>query len=175
MDIEVERLATPIAPCDLSALARLLRDTVDDGAAVGFLAPLSEADASAFWRDAVEPDMASGAAILFVVRIDGEVAGTVQLRRATPQNQPHRADIAKMMVSPKRRRRGIGRRLLAAAIDAACAAGKTLLTLDTRTGDPSQTLYASMGFSIAGEIPDYALDPDGAALHGTRVMYLRLG
>ncbi len=154
-------------------LAALLRATVAAGGAVGFLHPLSQGEALAFW-DAHARGLAADTLALFVALEDGAVAGTVSLDRGLPPNQPHRGDVCKMMVDPARRRRGIAARLLDALEAEARRRALSLLVLDTRTGDAAQDLYARAGFVAVGEIPGYALDPDGAALHGTTVMYRRL-
>lgn len=174
MRLDVVGLNSPLSQAELSALSSLTIATVADGGSIGFLDPLDPADAEAFWRDAVAPNVASGATLLFAARDSDRIVGTVQLVVALPPNQPHRAEIAKMMVHPNYRRRGLGRRLVNAALDAARGLGKRLATLDTRTGDPSQALYAACGFIEAGVIPDYALDPDGRGSHGTTLMYRRL-
>ena len=104
----------------------------------------------------------------------GEIVGTVQLLTAMPPNQPHRCEVAKMIVHPSARRLGIGRCLIARAIEHAEELGKTLVTLDTRTGDAAEPLYASVGFEVAGIIPDFAWDPDGRARHSTTYMFRRI-
>ncbi|MCG6122050.1 MAG: GNAT family N-acetyltransferase [Microvirga sp.] len=159
----------------LGELSSILTDTVADGAAVSFMAPLSREDASAFWARDVAPEIGAGRRRLFVAEIEGATVGTAQLITAMPPNQPHRCEIAKMLVHPRARRRGVARALMRRAIDEARALGKTLVTLDTRTGDVSQDLYRSLGFEEAGTIPDFAFDPYGCALHSTTYMFLRLG
>lgn len=158
----------------LTQLSRILADSVALGAAVSFMAPLSDDDAARFWLQDVRPEVVAGRRILFGAEADGDVLGTVQLLIAMPPNQPQRCEIAKMIVHPRARRRGIGRMLMHHAITRARGLGKTLLTLDTRTGDAAETLYASVGFRAAGVIPDYAWDPDGRAQHATTYMYCRI-
>ncbi len=172
--VRVDMLAPDALDRHLDGLTRLLIDTVADGAAVSFLHPLADADARAFWRNDVFPQVAAGQRALLVAFDGDRLLGTVQLITAMPPNQPHRAEIAKMMVHPDARRRGIGRMVLQAALDHARAQGKTNVTLDTRSGDPSQSLYAAAGFEVAGIIPDFALDPDGRRLHSTTYMFRRL-
>jgi len=169
----IEILTPPALERHRADLAALLIDTVADGAAVGFMHPLAPGRADAFWRG-VGAEAAAGDRLVLAALEEGRPLGTVQLVLALPENQPHRCEIAKMMVAPRARRRGLGRALMAAALEAARAAGRELVTLDTRSGDPSQALYAAMGFSRAGEIPGYALDPDGRARHGTTLMYRAL-
>lgn len=158
----------------LATLARILADSVALGAAIGFMDPLTQDDAARFWRESVRPEVAAGRRILFAAQRDGEVLGTVQLITGMPLNQPHRCEIAKMIVDPRARRLGLGRALMTRAIDRARELGKTLITLDTRTGDVAEPLYASVGFEVAGVIPDYAWDPDGKARHATTYMYRRI-
>ncbi len=154
-------------------LANLLRGTVAAGGAVGFMHPLSLEEALAFW-DRHAAALESGALALFVAVDDGAVAGTVSLDCGLPPNQPHRGDVCKMMVDPRIRRRGLARRLMVALECEAVERGLSLLVLDTRTGDAAQALYRAAGFVAVGEIPGYALDPDGKALHGTTIMYRRM-
>jgi GNAT superfamily N-acetyltransferase len=156
------------------ALSRILSDSVGDGAAISFMAPLHYEDAARFWTRDVLPEVAAGRRVLFGAERDGEIVGTVQLITAMPPNQPHRCEIAKMIVHPHARRLGIGRALMNRAIDRAKELGKTLITLDTRTGDRAEPLYASVGFEVAGVIPDFAWDPDGRARHSTTYMYRRV-
>lgn len=155
-------------------LAQILSDSVTAGGAIGFMQPMSMAAALAFWQGSVAESVACGERDLFIAEEDGVVLGTVQLIHDMPANQPHRAEIAKMMVAPAARRKGVGRALINAALSSAKANGKTLVTLDTRTGDVAAPLYASVGFEVAGVIPNYAYDPDGQALHATTYMYCKL-
>lgn len=159
----------------LTALSQILADSVATGAAISFMAPLSYDDAARFWLEDVRPDVVAGRRILFGAEAgNGDVLGTVQLLTAMPPNQPHRCEIAKMIVHPKARRFGIGRTLMTRALNRARELGKTLVTLDTRTGDAAEPLYASLGFEVVGVIPDYAWDPDGKARHATTYMYRRI-
>lgn len=167
-------LTVPALDRNLDGLTRLLIDTVTEGAAVSFLDPLAPETARAFWQAEVFPEVTANRRCLLTAHLGDTLVGTVQLITAMPQNQPHRAEIAKMMVHPTARRRGLGHALLRAALDHARTLGKTNVTLDTRSGDVSQSLYASVGFEVAGIIPDFALDPDGRTLHSTTYMYKRL-
>lgn len=171
MTHNVEMLDPHALADNLDDLCRVLVDSVADGAAISFMAPLSRADAERFWMTDVRSAVAGGARHLFGAFRDGRLVGTVQLVVAMPPNQPHRAEISKMIVHPTARRNGIGKALLAAAFDLARSKGKSLVTLDTRTGDVSEQLYRSVGFEQAGVIPDFALDPDGRARHATTYMY----
>lgn len=155
----------------LSELCRVLIDSVRDGAAVSFMANMTKSDAEQFWRQEVGPRLVIGHCHLFGAFVDDVLVGTVQLVTGMPPNQPHRAEISKMIVHPEVRRRGLGKALMTAALDLARDKGKKLVTLDTRTGDVSEGLYRSVGFMEAGKIPDYAFDPDGQARHSTTYMY----
>ncbi|THH39221.1 GNAT family N-acetyltransferase [Aliishimia ponticola] len=135
------------------------------------MSPLSQEAAAAFWSDSVRPDVARGDRLLLGAVQDGRLIGTVQLVLAMPPNQPHRGEISKMIVHPEGRRLGLGTALMQAALRAAKDAGKTIVTLDTRSGDVSEGLYRRVGFEVAGTIPDYAFDPDGIQRHATTYMY----
>lgn len=156
------------------SLAGILADSVNGGAAISFMQPFSVADGLDFWTGKVFPEVRAGRRVLLVAKLDGETVGTVQMDIALPPNQPHRCEVAKMMVSPKARRQGVGRALMAELEARARALGKRLMTLDTRTGDKAEPLYAAAGFIAAGVIPGFAFDPDGRALHGTTYMYKHL-
>lgn len=155
-------------------LAGIMVQTVQDGAAIGFIHPFSKADALAFFTGQVFPEVRAGRRLLLAAKRDGETVGTVQLIIALPPNQPHRCEVAKMMVTPAARRQGIGRALMEALDEEARAAGKSLITLDTKTGDKAEPLYRAAGFEVAGVIPGFALDADGKALHATTYMYKTL-
>ncbi len=167
----IERLTVP-ADGDFRALATLLVDAVDSGAAVSFLAPLSIEAAEAWWRRTFAT--ADGGAIFLVARAAGEIVGSVQLHPAWAPNQPHRAEIAKLIVHRRARRGGVGTGLMRAIEDAARDAGFRLLTLDARRGGAAETLYRNTGWTVAGVIPRYAIDPDGAGLHDTVIFYKEL-
>lgn len=161
MAVAIRALAASEAHDRCAALADVLIDCVAGGASVSFMAPLSREKAVAFWRG-VADGVASGARALLVAE-DGPtetVVGTVQVILDQPENQPHRADIAKMLVHRRARRRGIGAMLMRAAEDAARAAGKTLLVLDTASGD-AERLYQRSGWIRVGVVPGYALWPEG--------------
>ncbi|MCC6007610.1 MAG: GNAT family N-acetyltransferase [Rhodobacteraceae bacterium] len=173
--IDIHRLDGPGLLARLEALSVLLSDSVAAGAAISFMHPLHAAEARAFWLEAVMPEVVAGRRALLVAEAGGRLAGTVQMIPAPQPNQPHRCDIAKMMVAPAYRRRGIGRALLEAACATALEQGRTLAVLDTRTGDISERFYRAAGFEVAGSVPDYAWDADGRALHATTFLYRRLG
>lgn len=166
----IERLNAPVSESDLRALADLLVATVDSGAAISFLPPLPLDRAVEWWREAI----ASPRVIILVARDRAGIAGTVQLHPAWAPNQPHRADVAKLMVDPRARRAGVATRLMTAIEEEARASGFTLLTLDTKKGDGAELLYRCLGWIEAGTIPGYALNPDGTT-HDTVIFYKTLG
>jgi ribosomal protein S18 acetylase RimI-like enzyme len=159
---------------ELDGLATVLHAAVHDGASVSFILPFSLDDAHLYWREKVMPSVLTGNRQVLVARADGGIAGTVQLDIGTPPNQQHRAEIAKLLVHPTARRRGIARALMTTVEDRARAAGKTLLTLDTRTGDAAEPLYLSMGYVLAGIIPRYARGPHKPDLEDTSILYKHL-
>lgn len=158
----VRALTADEAAARIPELSDVLVDCVEGGASVSFMAPLAREAADAFWRT-VADGVAAGTRILLVAedRDSGEMVGTVQVIGDMPPNQPHRADVAKMLVRRTARRRGLGAVLMRAAVDAARAAGKTLLVLDTVTGGDAERLYTRLGWTRVGVIPNYALMPDG--------------
>lgn len=167
----IERLNLPAGDADLRALARLLADAVDSGAAVSFLAPLTLERAEAWWRSVTASSRAG--AIFLVARDEEGIAGTVQLHPAWESNQPHRAEIAKLLVRRRSRRTGLGTRLMQAIEDEARRAGFGLLTLDAKRGAPAEHLYRRIGWTHVGTVPRYALDPDGTP-HDAVIFYKEL-
>ncbi len=158
----------------LDDLTDILHACVHDGASVGFILPFSPSQARGYWLNRVWPDAQSGALDLFAVYDAGRVAGTVQLIPASMPNQPHRADVAKLLVHPNARRKGLARALMAALEQRAKAVGRTMLVLDTRSSDPSRILYQTLGFQIAGEIPNYCRNPFDDRLEPTTYMFKHL-
>jgi GNAT superfamily N-acetyltransferase len=156
---------------ELEMLAEVLHATVHGGGSVSFVLPFSLDDARGFWREKVMPGVRAGTRRVLVARIEERIVGTVQMDLGTPPNQPHRADVAKMLVHPDARRRGIARALMLALENTARESGRTLLTLDTVTGGNAEGLYRSLGYATAGVIPGYALPPVGAELESTTIMY----
>ena len=154
----VQRLESLTEP-QLQSLAGLLLDAVDGGASVSFMHSLPMSGALAFWQG-VADGVASGERALFVAEDAEGIVGTVQLILDQPDNQPHRADVAKMLVHRRARRQGLGAALMQAAEDAARACGKTLLVLDTASDD-AERLYKRQGWQRVGVIPGYALLPTG--------------
>jgi len=159
-------------PATLDALTSLLVETVAAGGSVGFMHPLAPDTAHAFWQHALSDAERGGRIVLGAFRGD-ELAATVTLLLGLPENQPHRAEIAKMMTAPAHRGRGIARALLIEAEALARAKGRTLLVLDTAAQDGAAGLYEKHGFRFAGEIPDFALKPHGG-LTATRLYFKQL-
>lgn len=157
----------------IAGLGAVTVDCVAGGASIGFMQPFSQADAEAYWSS-LAAGVAAGERILYAARDADGIVGTAQLVLATMPNQPHRADVAKMQVHRRARRRGVGAMLLDAIERGALEAGRTVLVLDTVTGTDAYRLYARLGYQQVGEIPDYALWPDGN-LCPTTFFYKRLG
>lgn len=142
-------------PADVEGLAGVLVDCVEGGASVGFLAPLDHERAAAYWHEVLD-----GPATTLVAEVDGEIVGTVQLVPARPENQPHRADVSKLLVHRRARGAGVGDALMAAAEAEAAAVGRPVLVLDTATPAAAR-LYHRRRWTEVGTVPDYAMDPDG--------------
>ncbi|MGZ5787466.1 MAG: N-acetyltransferase family protein [Ramlibacter sp.] len=149
-----------VSDAQVEALADILVDCVEGGASVGFMLPLSRERAFAFWRG-VSHDVANGGRALLIAEDAQGVCGTVQLILDLPDNQPHRADLAKMQVLRRARKRGLAEALMRAAEAMARDCGRTLLVLDAVTGGDAERLYARLGWQRVGAIPKYALMPGG--------------
>lgn len=170
----IERIKWPATDADVRSLGLLLMDAVQSGAAVSFLETLEQHRAEGWWKSTLATT--SPRANVFVARdASGEIVGTVQYHPAWAPNQPHRADIAKLMVHRRCRGAGLAVRLMAAAEAMATKSGYTLLTLDAKQGGTAERLYRRLGWTEAGVIPKYALDPDGKALHATVIFYKEVG
>ena len=158
--IEVRKLSATEGREHLAALAEVLTDCVEGGASVSFMAPLSKSAAERFFESVLD-EVEAGARILLAAFVDEKLVGTVQILTATPPNQPHRADVAKLLVSRSARLHGVGTRLMQQVEEAARRAGKTLLVLDTVTGGSAERMYTRLGWTRVGVIPKYAMFPDG--------------
>ena len=158
--IEIRQLNAAEGRQYLGALAEVLLDCVEGGASVSFMAPLPRATAESFFEKVVQ-GVEQGDRILLAAFLDSRLVGTVQILIAMPPNQPHRADVAKLLVLRSARGQGVAARLMEHAEEASRLAGKTLLVLDTVTGGDAERLYTRMGWTHAGVIPNYALFPDG--------------
>jgi GNAT superfamily N-acetyltransferase len=150
------REAARLQAGEIDDLSQVLVACVNEGASLGFHAPLSRETAQLWWAGLPSPGVT-----LLVAEADGRIGGTVQLHAATSANGAHRVEIAKLLVHPTWRRRGIASALMNAAEDVARQQGKLLIVLDTREGDPSNLLYASVGYTQGGRIPDWARDASG--------------
>src|SRR5262245_29984147 len=150
-----------VTATDLAQLAEVLVDCVADGASVSFMPPFEHEDGKVFFTK-VAGEVVRGETALLVARVNGRIVGTVQLGLALPPNQPHRADVKKLLVHRSARGHGIGRALMTAAEAAARARGRRLLVLDTALGDNAERLYTRAGWNRVGVIPNYALFPDGS-------------
>jgi GNAT superfamily N-acetyltransferase len=169
--LRIERLPLPASDADIRGLALLLIDAVDSGAAVTFLAPLPLSTAEDWWRTTIS---SAGPRAIFLVARDAEgIVGTVQLHPAWAPNQPHRADIAKLIVHRRARGSGLGTRLMQAIESEARAAAFRLLTLDTKQGDAADRLYRRLGWTPVGAVPRYALNSDGTT-HDAVIFYKEL-
>ncbi|VWB22660.1 N-acetyltransferase [Burkholderia arboris] len=160
--VTVRRVDAREAMSCVEALADVLVDCVEGGASVSFMLPIERPTAVAFWTRVAEGVAHDERILLIAEDASGRIVGTVQVVTGQPENQPHRADIAKMLVSRHARRQGIAARLMAAADAAARDAGKTVLVLDTVTGGDAERLYERAGWQRVGVVPNYALMPDGA-------------
>ena len=172
MTHDIRLLDAAAATAALPDLIAILVDCVNTGASVGFMNPFGPADAEPWWRGVIE-EVAAGRTVLFAALAGEGVVGTAQLIPATKPNQPHRADVAKLLVRSSARGRGIGAALMHAVEAEARRRNLRLLVLDTATGSDAERLYPRMGWERTGVIPDYALWPDGG-LCDTTVFYKRL-
>lgn len=160
-DVRVRRVGASEAAACVEPLADVLVACVEGGASVGFMLPLPREKAVAFWRR-IADSVGRGERVLLVAEDSaGRLVGTVQLVIAMPDNQPHRADVSKMLVHPGARRQGIAQRLLVALDEEARMEGRSVLVLDTVTGSDAERLYARAGWQRVGEIPRYAMMPGG--------------
>lgn len=174
-DIVISPLSAGEIAANVAELGALLRACVQDGASIGFVLPYSVADSEAFWVRKVLPGVQEGTRTVLVAKKEGRIAGSVQLGYDTMPNQPHRADVNKLLVHPDFRRQGIGLALMVRLEALARELGRSLMTLDTRTGDKAEPLYASLGYQTVGVIPGYARDPMGGdRLDPTTVMYKQI-
>jgi len=158
---------------EISGLCDVLVDCVEGGASVSFMLPMTRAKAENFWRGVAASAERGERVVLVAEDETGAIIGTVQLITNLPENQPHRADVAKMLVRRSARRRGVGSALLRAAEQQAIALGRTLLVLDTVTGGDAERMYARENWQVCGQIPCYALWPNGEPC-STTVFYKML-
>lgn len=158
------------AEAELDALADILHDSVKHGASVNFLQPFAIDEARAFWQRQM-PSLREDKAVLVGARLDGALVGTVMLGLDMTPNQQHRADVKKLLVHSRARRKGLARALMQAAEAEARRRGLTLLTLDTEHGSAAEPLYHALGYTLLGILPGYAMAADGAALQPCAFFY----
>ena len=176
----IEPLIHPPSEADVRGLASVLVDAIESGAAASFLASLTQETAEEWWRASLA-SIRTGAVVLVArespaegagpVAADGAIVGTVTLQPSWAPNQPHRADIAKLLVHRRARRHGLGTRLMRRIEEEARRGGFTLLTLDTKRGDPADRLYRRLGWTVVGTIPRFAVDTDGITPHDAVLFY----
>ena len=172
-DVTVHSVGANEAAACIDGLTEVLMDCVEGGASVSFMLPLARETAWAFWHDVAE-SVARGERRLLIAEDEvGHIIGTVQLITAQPENQPHRADVAKMLVHRRARRKGVAQRLMHEIEAVARDAGKQVLVLDTVTGGDAERLYQRAGWERVGTVPNYALMPTGE-LCGTTFYYKQL-
>ena len=160
MTVDIAPLEEADVRAALPGLAALLEDAVNHGASVGFLRPLDPVLANAYWQD-VATALASGHRVVLVATEGGVIVGSVQLDLSAKQNGRHRAEVQKLLVLARCRRRGIARQLMQAIEEQARAAGRWLLVLDTESGSDAVGFYDTEGWERCGSIPDFALSSDG--------------
>ncbi len=158
----------------LPDLTALLHACVHAGASIGFILPFPREEAESFWSRAVLPKHRQGGLVVLTAHEGARLVGTVQLDHDTPANQRHRAEVRKLLVHPDCRRRGLAKALMATIEERARALGRSLVTLDTRTGDAAEPLYAALGYRTAGAIPGYCRHPFADRLESTTLMYKTL-
>jgi GNAT superfamily N-acetyltransferase len=156
------RVVSTLTERELQQLCEILIGVVADGASVGFIPPLDEGVAAAYWQGVLAPDH-----VLLIAEVDGRVVGTAQLELAMRANGIHRAEVCKVLVHPDAQGKGVGGTLLAALDVEAKRIGRTTLHLDTREGDPANRLYLKAGFQQAGTIPNWARNSDGTLAGST--------
>ncbi|EOC1533708.1 GNAT family N-acetyltransferase [Cronobacter turicensis] len=169
----VRRLSAAEIPTHLDSLCDVLIDCVEGGASVSFMLPFSPEKARAFWLDVAQSAARDDRLVLAAFDEEGKPVGTVQLILSQPENQPHRADVSKLLVHRRARRAGIAQALMETLESEARKAGKTVLVLDTSTGSDAERFYSRHQWEKAGVIPNYALMPDGSPC-GTTVFFKQL-
>ena len=172
-EVTIRELGKPIGTDALDQLSNVLIDCVDGGASVSFMQPMTRDKADHFWRGVAAGVKANERIVLAACDATNTIVGTVQIILHQPENQPHRADVAKMLVSRNARRRGIAEALMNAIELVALREGKTLLVLDTVSGSDADRLYTRLGWTRCGMIPDYALLPIGGPT-ATTIFYKKL-
>jgi acetyltransferase len=157
---EIRRIDANGLPRRITALAMLLIDIVENGASVGFVLPLSQAEAADYWRG-LRDSIASGSRLLWTAERDGAIVGTVQLELVMKKNGVNRAEVQKLLVASSERRSGAGRALMQAAEQSARELRRGLLYLDTEAGSGAEAFYRTLGYTYVGGLPQYACSPEG--------------
>jgi GNAT superfamily N-acetyltransferase len=170
MSFKIQQITQAIPERSIHELSETLIQAVAAGGSISFMHPVSTETADSFWRGISAGVVRGERALLVAVDEADRIVGTVQVVLSQPENQPHRADVAKLMVHPRARRQGIAEALVREIEDVAKAGGKTVLTLDTETGATAERLYKRLGWTVSGTIPDYALLPHGG-LCSTTIFY----
>lgn len=170
----IKRLANAQCEKTISALSSILVECVKTGASVGFVQPFTSEHSSEFWQNKVFNRIESNQLILLIAYVGSEVAGCVYLDIDTASNQRHRADVSKLLVHPNFRGRGIATKLMQAIEEHALQFNRSLLVLDTKTGDRAESLYKSLGYEVAGIIPNFAQAPNCKGYDATTYMYKSL-
>jgi ribosomal protein S18 acetylase RimI-like enzyme len=174
-NVTISRLSAQDIPANLKKLGELMSACVHDGASIGYVLPFSQEDSETFWSEKVLPGVEADTRLLLVARHKDRIVGSVQLDYDTPPNQPHRAEVRKLLVHPEFRRQGIAQALMAELEQQSRALGRSLLTLDTRSGDSAEPLYVSLGYCTVGIIPGFCRDTrDAGRLDSTTIMYKQL-
>lgn len=158
----------------LNELTEILYQCVHDGASVGFILPFSKDESRNYWLNKVLPSLLNSKRIVLIAKLDGHIAGTVQLDCDTPPNQSQRAEVSKLLVAPKFQKRGVAKKLMFELEERGLKIGRSLLTLDTRTGDKAEPLYLALGYEKSGVIPNFARDPIIERYDGTTLMFKKL-
>lgn len=171
--ITIRMLDEQQALAALPDLCEVLADCVEGGASVGFMSPFTPEDGELYWRG-VAAAVGRREVLLFVAEVDGRVSGTVQIGFALKPNQPHRADLMKLLVHRRARGLGLSKLLMQAAEAETAKHGRSLLVLDTATGELAEQIYEKLGWTRSGVIPDYALFPDGRYCD-TTIFWKRVG
>lgn len=169
----IETIIPDSIDAHLAELSELLHTSVLDGASISFILPFSQQDAYNFWANKIRPSLAQNTKTLLVAKAKNKIAGCVMLNYDMPPNQPHRAEIAKLLVHPNFRRRGLAKTLMTEIEQHAIAKNHKLLVLDTANAG-AEKLYTQLGYKVAGVIPDFALNIDGEQLEATTIMYKKL-
>ncbi|MEH6443846.1 MAG: GNAT family N-acetyltransferase [Oceanospirillaceae bacterium] len=172
--IHIEQLTKIEYPQAIAPLAEILHQCVEQGASVGFIQPFTLAKSTAYWQGKLLECISSERQFLWVAKAQSLIVGCVILDIDTPPNQQHRADVAKLLVHPNYHRQGIAKQLMLSIEQQALLLERSLLVLDTKTGDSAQNLYSSLGYKTAGIIPEFALNPALDGYAATTIMYKNL-